>query len=810
MTDRNAVLQKLTVVIVLVAATAGVVWTHERAVSDAVVSRESAGDAARHGVLSDARTIVVTAASDDDATTARMRRAWSTMLSSMSGRTVDVRTADEVDASDLRHGPVILVGSPESNRFVAEAIERMPMYIGEHTLRVFDGGTRLGIPQTKFAGAPDYTSVAVRIASPFSPEHSAIVFTAPRDATLIDYRFGLDFDGDYLVRVRDIVMRKGHFRGSNQPLTPDDANEFNAFAGDMRDYESSLVLREIMRKGPSRASKADPIYQIHVPKGFPRDDALVAAFDRRSEFLRLATAEIAPGKMEPKLRVYVYPDLQTKAAETGDFSYTHGSSSGEQVHTLFDDRFRALDITAEMTIARSDLFPRLPTLAIREGWPIAMADYWRGRKLAYWATWLSERDLLPTVDAMLDNDRFRRMSPLIRAAAAASFCQFVKFTFAAEEGADENSPEAADGMQRIIALGFYPDAVPRILGKNPKEVHAMWRGWIRSQRASVAPPVSGPRTEFARGRVPKSKLGGVTIAHSYRLETGAASREFDDSLVALQNATSAGWISLRPSAAFDAASNTIDEFSTRLDRFANGLPDGAIEEAIATAKRRGLSVFLAPELRIAEPPAEGDQESLEAFFEEYRRYVMHYAMLAELAEADLFALGVGLGQRITARSRDWERLAYDVRRIYSGPIVYCAANETELRTIRFGLAVDAIGLDLEVPAVPRGQQPEAFYERYFSGLADRAEGITERARSPLIFTGFGPIRDADAAPPPDRELAIALRAVATVFEAREWFGGVFVDRWHTDRSRNERPTLGVRPLGPLSRAAASDLFARLH
>ncbi len=808
MTDRNTVFRKLVVALVLAASIAAISWTHERAVSSALESRlEVDRDGA--GILADARTIVVTSSCRDEATRARMQRAWSTMLSSMSGREVDVLTADEVDERDLRDGPVILVGSPATNPFVAYAIDRLPVFVGERTLRLIDGSTRLGIPQSSFYGAPDYTSIAVRIANPYAPEHEAIVFTAPRDGTLIDHRFGLDFDGDYLVRVRDIVMREGRFEGAERPYTPDETTDFNRFDDDRGRYESSLILRKIRRKAPRNANTEDAIYQIRVPSDFPGSTALLEAFEQRAEVLRFATAEAAPGKMEPRLKVYVYPDLETKAAETGDFTYAHGSSSGEQVHTLYDERFRALDIAPEMTIARDDLFPGIETRAVREGWPVAMADYWRGRKLAHWATWLLDRDLLPSVGALLDNDRYARMSPLLRLPAAASFCQFVKFEFDPDDDAAEDGDETPSGMQRIIGLGFYPDAVPRILGKSEKEVTAHWRGWIRAQRASTTPPTAGPRTDFSTGRRPASRLAGVTIAHSYRLETGAASREFDDSLAALQNATSARWISIRPATAFDPETNTIDEFATRLDRFANGLPDGAILEAAATAKRRGLKVFLAPELHLDTLPFEDDRGSLDAFFDEYRRFVMHYAMLAEIAEVDLFSLGVGLGPAIAARSRDWESLAYDVRRIYSGPTVYCAGDEEELRTIRFGLAVDALGLDLELPPVPRGQTAESFYTRYLGGVASRAEAITERQRRPLILTAAGP-GSASAILLDDRDFAIALRALATAFGAREWFGGVFADRWHTDRSRNDESTLGVPPLGPLARSALSDVFARFR
>lgn len=739
-----------------------------------------------------------------------LERAFAAMFGSMVGdATPRVVQADDVSPAELARHPLVLIGSPGTNPWVAEALDRYPIFLGDLTMRLFDETARFGRFMSRFSDSAPYANLALRGVNPYNPDLGMILFTAAGDRTLERYRFNLDFADDYLLRLRDIKIRWGQFsREPGQSLVPDPAAERNlAVAGTPNDYEKNKRLMTFTREDTLGNERPDNLYSIGYPRGLPNSDRIVRAFRRRAQALREAIPRISRNRAEPRLRMYIYADRQSKAETTGDFSYTHSSAIGEQVHTLFDANFQPRDITAELDIARANLFPGVQVLAVKRGLAPAISDYYRGQRIGRRTSRLLFAEQLPSLAKLLANDEFVRLSPLVSMPAAASFCQFVMTNWATP-GTDDGR-----GLATLMSIGHMADdpaAQARvILETTIEELDLQWRQWIQETYGKRnADERQSPRDVAVWSEdngTPSSRQAGIELAHSYRLETGVGSRVMADTMRRLTDETGARWVSLGPTFQLEAPNSPdIEGFPERPGTFANGTPDGALVEFLTRADQAGLHVTLAPRLIVPDGAAVDMGEShndWERFFDGYRSLLVHHAILAHEHGVDMLVIGRGVGAKAVRRLANWRRIIADVRRVYEGPLTFAAGSVDEMENIHFWGALDAIGVDITIPAVSPGEDPEAVYGAGTRELSVRCQRAARRNHKPVIVTG---VRHAD--PASDREQALAVATYSTAMSRHAWFGGAYWGRWYTDPALNSRPVFGTTTPGRQTTAALARAF----
>jgi hypothetical protein len=91
--------------------------------------------------------------------------------------------------------------------------------------------------------------------------------------------------------------------------------------------------------------------------------------------------------------------------------------------------------------------------------------------------------------------------------------------------------------------------------------------------------------------------------------------------------------------------------------------------------------------------AEGEiTDGWKGWFDSYDKYVLHYAALAQRADADMFCIGTELISSSTAHEKEWRALIAKVRKVYSGKITY-QAHVTEYSKVKFWDTLDYIGMN---------------------------------------------------------------------------------------------------------------------
>ena len=144
-----------------------------------------------------------------------------------------------------------------------------------------------------------------------------------------------------------------------------------------------------------------------------------------------------------------------------------------------------------------------------------------------------------------------------------------------------------------------------------------------------------------------------------------------------------------------------------------------------------------------------DDAAFRLWMASYRRFILHYARMAELEKADLLVVGTELGG-LTVHRADWRALIREVRTVYSGPLTYAANWGQEFETLAFWDELDFLGVNFYYPLAAPGEQPRAGSPR-LQELERMLEEMSRKHRKPVLFTEVGYAASAAAAVEPWKE-----------------------------------------------------------
>ncbi|MCA9521288.1 MAG: hypothetical protein KC609_09955 [Myxococcales bacterium] len=256
-----------------------------------------------------------------------------------------------------------------------------------------------------------------------------------------------------------------------------------------------------------------------------------------------------------------------------------------------------------------------------------------------------------------------------------------------------------------------------------------------------------------------------------------------------------------------------------------GENDRRIEREIRQARQLGLKVQLKPHIwvrrgawRGAIQPAGVD--GWQSWFASYRRFILHYARLAERLKVDAFVVGVEFKSSSRSQRVEWEKTIAAVRAVYRGPLTY-AANWDEVATIEFWDKLDWIGVQFFPPLTTKLEPSDAELLAAVKRHLARYRRVSKRFGKPLLFTEVGyksvhgtairpwdwPENLADSMRRYDaRAQAQAFRAFFLGLRDVEKLAGVFVWKWFSDVDTDEEGRLGFSPRGKIASQVIRAVF----
>jgi len=218
-------------------------------------------------------------------------------------------------------------------------------------------------------------------------------------------------------------------------------------------------------------------------------------------------------------------------------------------------------------------------------------------------------------------------------------------------------------------------------------------------------------------------------------------------------------------------------------------------EQINQAREAGFSVFIKPHVWIYKP-ANGkwrsdifpsSSKNWDEWKASYQDFILRFAQISEKAQADMFCLGTEFTRLTLEKPEFWKNLIKEVRRIYSGKIVYAANWYQEFEKIDFWQDLDYIGIQAYFPLAstenPNLEELSKGWENYISTL----EELSVKLDRKILFTEIGYKSTTDSAIRPwewvedqknskktfsEETQALCYQAFFNSIWPKDWFSGM--------------------------------------
>jgi hypothetical protein len=289
-------------------------------------------------------------------------------------------------------------------------------------------------------------------------------------------------------------------------------------------------------------------------------------------------------------------------------------------------------------------------------------------------------------------------------------------------------------------------------------------------------------------------LKGVSLAMLNRVEGGYHAPAVDRQLVRLKG-LGATAVSLMPFA-YQPAPDSPD--LAYLNRHPGSETDAGLVHAARRARAQGFTVLYKPHIWVSHDSWPGDvamksEADWAAWWERYRRYVLHHAVLAGWAKAPVLSVGVELSKTV-GREKEWRDLIAAARLFYPGRLTYSGNWYGDLEGVRFWGDLDLIGIDAYYPLAATPEAPPAALRQGAKAIALRLAAAARRTGRPVLLTevGFAAQRGAWVQPHTEGgeySEADQARAYEALFQALgrpRWLAGTFVWKAFSDEPDGSR------------------------
>ena len=292
---------------------------------------------------------------------------------------------------------------------------------------------------------------------------------------------------------------------------------------------------------------------------------------------------------------------------------------------------------------------------------------------------------------------------------------------------------------------------------------------------------------FASCTSQETKINGISFVASPKLTT-------QNEIVPMLE-TNANWVTLMPFAFMRTISDTTIHFNS--ERQWIGERKEGIEKASSVFKENKIKIMLKPQIWIPRGftghilmKKEEEWKSLE---ENYEKFILFYAKIAQEQNIDLFCIGTELNTFVTNRSSFWNTLIVKIKKVYKGKLTY-AENWDTYQNVPFLKKLDYIGIDAYFPLVNEQTPTISQLEEKWNSHKSAIKNLAEKLNKKVLFTEFGYQSIDYTTHEPwnfskEKNLNLeaqsnALQALFNSFWNENWFAGGFLWKWYDHNLQN--------------------------
>lgn len=232
--------------------------------------------------------------------------------------------------------------------------------------------------------------------------------------------------------------------------------------------------------------------------------------------------------------------------------------------------------------------------------------------------------------------------------------------------------------------------------------------------------------------------------------------------------------------------------------YGNSISDLDIIETVKYAHSKGVKVCLKPMVncvdgtwraRIVFPDmGEGEEDIYwNAWFKDYSDFMTHYAEIAEYTGCEMLCIGCEMCGT-ERKHQHWKSLISELRKIYSGKLVY-NTNHGHEEDVTWFSDVDYVGTSAYFPVGLSDISEEGMIKGW-EKVKEEMKSVHERFKKPVCFVEIG-CRSASTCstmpwdfehknlPHDEEEQAMFYDSCLSVFGKEDWFAGMFWWDWST-------------------------------
>lgn len=226
--------------------------------------------------------------------------------------------------------------------------------------------------------------------------------------------------------------------------------------------------------------------------------------------------------------------------------------------------------------------------------------------------------------------------------------------------------------------------------------------------------------------------------------------------------------------------------------------DSTLIKGINNLQKKELYIMLKPHLWMNSGWRSNinfnDKNDWNAWFEDYRKNMIHYAKMAQKTNVDLFCIGTELRSSLKEIPEKWLSLIKEIKTIYKGKLTYAANWDDDLEFASFWTEMDYIGIQGYYPLTKNKSPTLEEIKKGWDKHLIKLRSISEKFNKKILFTELGYRADASATIQPwawgsfferlylkksDKTQLLAYQALYEKTWDKPWFAGTFPWEWNS-------------------------------